>query len=109
MVLYVTDVLIMKKISSVVLREMHREQCRENAWYSYITAYLKSEEENLLRSNLLNPISFFLQHLQITYSCSTFKQGAFSFSTQKIIFLSLKKEKKPDPDHYVTNPPHTFL
>lgn len=62
MVLYVTDVLIMKKIS-LVLQEMHREQFGENAWYSYITAYLKSEEENLLTSNLLNPISFFLQHL----------------------------------------------
>lgn len=73
MVLYVTDVLIMKKISSVVSQEMHREQFGENAWYSYITVYLKSEEENLFRSNLLNPISFFLQHLQITYSCSTFK------------------------------------
>lgn len=72
MVLYVTDVLIMKKIS-LVLQEMHREQFGENAWYSYITAYLKSEEENLLTSNLLNPISFFLQHLWITYSCSTFK------------------------------------
>lgn len=66
MVLYVTDVLIMKKISSAVLQEknlMHREQFGENAWYSYITAYLKSKEENLLTSNLLNPISFFLQHL----------------------------------------------
>ena len=63
MVLYVTDVLIMKKISSVVLQEMRREQFGENAWYSYIIAYLKSEEENLLTSNLLNPISFFLQHL----------------------------------------------
>ena len=63
MVLYGTDVLIMKKISSVVSQEMHREQFGENAWYSYITAYLKSEEENLLTSNLLNPISFFLQHL----------------------------------------------
>lgn len=62
MILYVTDVLIMKKIS-LVLQEMHREQFGENAWYSYITAYLKSEEENLLTSNLLNPISFFLQHL----------------------------------------------
>lgn len=62
MVLYGTDVLIMKKIS-LVLQEMHREQFGENAWYSYITAYLKSEEENLLTSNLLNPISFFLQHL----------------------------------------------
>lgn len=62
MVLYVTDVLIMKKIS-LVLQEMHREQFGENAWYSYITAYLKSEEENLLTRNLLNPISFFLQHL----------------------------------------------
>lgn len=62
MVLYVTDVLIMKKIS-LVLQEMHREQFGENAWYSYITAYLKSEEENLFTSNLLNPISFFLQHL----------------------------------------------
>lgn len=62
MVLYVTDVLIMKKIC-LVLQEMHREQFGENAWYSYITAYLKSEEENLLTSNLLNPISFFLQHL----------------------------------------------
>lgn len=62
MVLYVTDVLIMKKIS-LVLQEMHREQFEENAWYSYITAYLKSEEENPLTSNLLNPISFFLQHL----------------------------------------------
>lgn len=62
MVLYVTDVLIMKKIS-IVLQEMHREQFGENAWYSYITAYLKSEEENLLTRNLLNPISFFLQHL----------------------------------------------
>lgn len=62
MVLYVTDVLIMKTIS-LVLQEMHREQFGENAWYSYITAYLKSEEENLLTSNLLNPISFFLQHL----------------------------------------------
>lgn len=63
MVLYVTDVLIMKKISSVVSQEMNREQFGENARYSYITAYLKSEEENLLTSNLLNPISFFLQHL----------------------------------------------
>ena len=62
MVLYVTDVLIKKKIS-LVLQEMHREQFGENAWYSYITAYLKSKEENLLKSNLLNPISFFLQHL----------------------------------------------
>lgn len=73
MVLYVTDVLIMKKISSVVLQEMHREQFGENTWYSHITAYVKSEEQNLLRSNVLNPISLFLQHLQITYSCSTFK------------------------------------
>ena len=48
MVLYVTDVLIMKKIS-LVLQEMHREQFGENAWYSYITAYLKSEEENLFK------------------------------------------------------------
>lgn len=63
MVLYVTDVLIKKKISLVVLQERHREQFGENAWYSYITAYLKSEEENLLTSNLLNPISFFLQHI----------------------------------------------
>ena len=63
MVLYGTDVSIMKKISSVVSQEMHREQFGENAWYSYITAYLKSEEENLLTSDLLNPISFFLQHL----------------------------------------------
>ena len=63
MVLYGTDVLIMKKISSVVSQEMHREQFGENAWHSYITVYLKSEEENLLTSNLLNPISFFLQHI----------------------------------------------
>ena len=49
MVLYVTDVLIMKKISSVVSQEMHREQFGENAWYSYITAYLKCEEENLFK------------------------------------------------------------
>ena len=63
MVLYVTDVLIKKKISLVVLQERHREQFGENAWYNYITAYLKSEEENLLTSNLLNPISFFLQHI----------------------------------------------
>ena len=47
MVLYVTDVLIKKKISLVVLQERHREQFGENAWYSYITAYLKCEEENL--------------------------------------------------------------